>query len=86
MLYRIINPTLVEQFRGHITEDGTTYTNADAEAKALESGEWHPLTIQPAPQIQEGQVLTKNYTLVDDTIILNWVVTTPTSGLDANLE
>ena len=68
------------------TEGGTVYTNAAAQEKALASGQWHPLTINAAPSVEEDQILTKHYYLEDDTIILDWLVADTTPGLDANNE
>lgn len=85
MLYKILTSTLVAPFPGYFIENGTTYTNADAEAKALASGEWHPLRVTTPPTIEDGQIVTKNYHLVGDEIVLDWIVTNTIPSQDAEV-
>ena len=67
-------------------EGDTEHQTVSAEEKALASGEWHPLTISPAPPIEEGQFLTKNYHIVDDAIVLDWVVSSTDRSASADAE
>lgn len=83
-LYKIISETLVQQFPGWISVNGTVYTNAAAERLAIESGEWFPLRINPTPVYDpETEYIVKRYSLVGDTIVCDWEVIHPTGGEDA---
>ena len=80
MLYRIISESLVEKFPDYFVENGIVYTNAEALEKAVVSGDWFPLEVEPQPHLDAGQYYIKHYALVDNRIVLSWEVRSYVEG------
>ena len=75
MIYKIINENQIQQFPLHIEINGQVYTNALAEEKALETGEWFPLRVQEIPEYNsETQYLLKHYEQHEDHIYQYWTI------------
>ena len=69
MIYKLISEKRIKRFSGWWQEGDTIYTNAEAERRALESGEWHHLVVDEQPEYNpETQYLDYYYELLEDTI------------------
>ncbi len=69
MIYKLISEKRIKRFSGWWQEGDTIYTNAEAERRALKTGEWHHLVVDEQPEYNpETQYLDYHYELVGDTI------------------
>lgn len=75
MIYKLISEKQIKRFSEWWQEDDTVYTNAEAERRALESGEWHHLVVDEQPEYNpETEYLTYEYGLEDGSIHQRWII------------